>query len=287
MLMSRRLKTSLILVGLAFFGVVSFAQEAKPTGKKKGKEHKLSAVYFSWGYNQEWYTKCNVHVEQPRLNSNYDFIQVDARDHMGWNNKSIFSQALTIPQYNYRLGFYIGKEQKWGVELNFDHTKYLIRDGQNMRMKGTFKGREVDTNFVFSEANGDYYYLNNGANFFLFNIVRRVNLFQDKKKNFVLDFVGKAGIGPVVPHVENRLFGDKNDQLFQFGGWNTGLETVVRATIHKYAFIEFSQKVDYARYSNLKVYQGLAKQNFGTYELIMSIGFVLPTNWHTATEAKK
>ena len=45
-------------------------------------------------------------------------------------------------------------------------------------------------------------------------------------------------------------------------------------------FIEFSQKADYARYSHLKIYEGTAKQNFGTYELILSIGAIVPTTKH-------
>jgi hypothetical protein len=76
------------------------------------------------------------------------------------------------------------------------------------------------------------------------------------------------------------LFGERNDAGFQFGGWNTGIESAWRATFMKYGFIEFSQKVDYARYSNLRVAQGRANQSFVTFELILSAGFILPTTKH-------
>ncbi len=56
-----------------------------------------------------------------------------------------------------------------------------------------------------------------------------------------------------------------------------GFEGAVRATFFKYAYLEFANKVDYARYSNLKVYEGRAKQAFGTYELVLSLGFTFPT----------
>ena len=128
----------------------------------------------------------------------------------------------------------------------------------------------------FSAANGFHYYLNNGANFLLFNIVKRWQWYATKDGNIKIDFLGKAGIGPVIPHVENSFFGQSNQPGFQLGGWNIGVETAIRTTFFKYVFLEYSNKLDYARYSNLKVYQGTAKHAFGTYEMIASLGATFP-----------
>jgi hypothetical protein len=92
-----------------------------------------------------------------------------------------------------------------------------------------------------------------------------------------LDLFAKAGIGPVIPHVENQLFGKRNDAGFQFGGWNTGIEGSIRATFFKYVYLEYANKLDYARYSGLEVYEGKAHQAFGTYEMILSLGIRIPT----------
>ena len=245
------------------------------------KKHKIKSLYFSWGYNEEWYTNSTVHVEQDAIGNYYKLMNVDGHDHKGWDEKGlIFNKALTIPQYNYRLGFYINEKQDLAIELNFDHTKYIIANNQTIRLKGTLAGKAVDTNIVFSEANGDYYFLNNGANFFLFNIVKRWGVYKSAGNNFRLDFTGKVGVGPVVPHVQNSFFGVANDPHFQIGGWNTGVETAFRATFMKYAYLEFSQKGDYARYSGLRIADGIARQHFGTYELILSLGVFLPTSKH-------
>lgn len=260
---------------LMFFNCAAMAQTTETTKQK----HKTGSVYFSWGYNMEWYTRSTVHIKQDAIGNNYDLVHVYAHDHKGWDN-GIFNRALTIPQYNYRLGYYFNDKQDLAIELNFDHTKYIISDGQIVILKGTLGGVKTNEYIVFSQQNGFYYYLNNGANFLLVNIVKRLGLYQAKSKNLLIDLTGKAGIGPVIPHVDNSLFGNHNSPGFQLGGWNTGLETAIRATFMRYAFIEFSQKVDYARYSNLKVYEGTAKQNFGTYELILSIGAIIPTTKH-------
>ena len=266
---------SLVCFLLILSAGVSIAQSSE----KKTKKHKTGSLYGSWGYNEEWYTNSTVHIKQNDLGNNYDLVQVHAQDHKGWDN-GVFNKALTIPQYNYRLGYYFNDKQDLAIELNFDHTKYIITDGQTIHAKGTRNHAPLDSNVVFSGEKGFYYYLNNGANFFLFNIVKRLGLYHTRDNNFRLDLTGKAGIGPVIPHVENSFFGDRNDPHFQFGGWNTGLETALRATVARYVFIEFSQKVDYARYSGLKIYEGTAHQNFGTYELILSGGIIIPTTKH-------
>jgi hypothetical protein len=260
---------SLIFVTLLLQGATLFAQEDEKHTIKRG------ALYFSWGYNQEWYTNSTVHVQQDELGNSYDLVHVKGHDHKGWDYR-LLDQELTIPQYNYRLGYYFNEKQDLAIEINFDHTKYIIANDQYVQLKGTLNHLPADETILFSENNGFYYFLNNGANFLLFNLVKRLGIYHTKSNSLAIDLTGKAGIGPVIPHVQNSFFGKANDEHFQIGGWNTGLETALRVTVMRYAFLEFSQKVDYARYSNLKIYKGTAKQNFGTYELILSAGVVLP-----------
>lgn len=250
------------------------------TAQDQHKKHYLGFVgngslYFSWGYNTEWYTRSTLHVNQPSLGSDYKLINVKAHDRRGWD-EDFFHTALTVPQYNYRLGYFFNEKQDFGIEINFDHTKYIITDGQLAHVKGKRNGQQVDETVRFSGENGFYYFLNNGANFLLFNLVKRFGIYHTDDRLFKVDLLAKAGIGPVIPHVENALFGKDNEPGFQLGGWNTGIETALRVTAVKYVYLEFAQKVDYARYSNLKVYEGTARQSFGTYELILSLGITLP-----------
>lgn len=243
------------------------------TGKLFAQEHKKpkGELYFSWGYNTEWYTKSDVHINQPSLGNDYTLNSVKGNDRRGWDN-NLLQKAITIPQYSYRLGYFFNPEKGWGVEINFDHTKFIITDEQDISLTGKLNNRNVDTSIRFSARNGFFYYLNNGANFLLFNVVKRYRIFESSHGNFKLDFLGKAGAGPVIPHVENSFFGNKNKPHFQLGGWNVGAEATLKATLFKYGFIEYANKLDYARYSNLKIYEGAVKHAFGTYEMILNIG---------------
>jgi len=260
-----------VLLALAsiipFFG---YAQQ-----KEKKKSHFIKEVYFSWGYNKEWYTNSNVHVVQSSLGNDYTFQHIKGHDHPGWN-EGIFDRSISIPQYNYRLGFILNEEKGWGFEINFDHTKFIFAD-QDARIKGVLNNHPVDTTVAFNEGNGFYYYLNNGANFLLFNVTRRWHLLKTYDEKIKVDLFGKFGVGPVIPHVQNMFFGKANNPGFQIGGWNTGAEGALRATFFRYVYLEYANKFDYARYSNLKVYEGRARQAFGTYEMILSLGVTLNT----------
>lgn len=254
----------LILLLFIMLPFGAWAQQKKPV--RKGE------FYFSWGYNKEWYTRSDVKVSQPSLGNDYAFKSVQSHDHPGWD-EGLFSIPLSIPQYNYRLGYFFNKKKGLALEINFDHTKHIIQEGSLVRISGTLHNRQVDSTVNFSEGNGFYYFLNNGANFLLFNIVKRWKWHESRNGNFRVDALAKGGVGPVIPHVQNSFFGQANDPGFQLGGWNMGLEGALRATFLRHLFLEFSNKLDYASYSGLKTYKGTARQSFGTYEMILGLGY--------------
>jgi hypothetical protein len=228
--------------------------------------------YASWGYNKEWYTASNIHINQPSLGNDYTFVNIIGKDKPGWDEKSIFKQPLTIPQYNYRIGYWF--KDNWAFEINFDHTKYQVEQQQLLHVKGTMNHAPIDTYMI--NRGKMLWQLNNGANFFLFNIVHRKQIPHLNFKNFNASLLLKGGIGFMVPHVENTIFGKDNNPGFQFGGFDIGVEAALRLSFFKYAFVEFSNKAVYVRYFGLKIYEGKAKQAFGCYELVGSIGASFP-----------
>lgn len=235
---------------------------------------KKGEFYLSWGYNKEWYTSSSIHVKQPSLGNDYKFEKVLATDKPGWND-GLFTKAISIPQYNYRVGYFF--KDNWAFEINFDHTKYQVKSDQLLHVKGTMDNQPVDK-FIANNVNPQTltYQLNNGANFLLFNLVHRKQLSNFNSKWFNLSLLLKGGVGIVVPHVENTIFEQSNDAGFQFGGFAIGGEAAVRATFFKYGFIEYCNKLVGAHYYNLKVYEGRAKQTFGCYEMIANIGASFP-----------
>jgi hypothetical protein len=223
--------------------------------------------YFSWGYNKEWYAINDIHIQQSSLGNDYRFENVKGTDKPGWNT-GIFNKALTIPQYNYRLG--VRLNEKWDFELNFDHTKYQVPD-QTLHMTGMYHGQIIDSTFERSTTNLSYQ-LNNGANFFLFNAVRRIRVWNPDSAKVNVRLLLKGGLGFVYPHVQNQIMGDKNNPDFQFGGFDAGLEAGLQANFFRRVYLEYSCKSVYAAYRNLEVYEGTAKQNLACFEMILSLG---------------
>ncbi len=256
---------------ILFFTLLSISYFANAQKKKQERKGEL---YFSWGYNKEWYTTSNVQVDQPELGNHYTFNHISGHDHPGWD-QGVLDQPISIPQYNYRLGYIFNRKKGLGIEINFDHTKFIFED-QNARISGVMNNKPIDSTVAFNSDNGFYYYLNNGANFLLINFVKRWDIYASRDEKLKIDFLGKAGIGPVIPHVENSFFGQANQPHFQFGGWNMGVEAALRVSFFKYVYLEYASKYDYARYSGLQIYKGNAKQSFGTYEMILSLGFNFP-----------
>jgi hypothetical protein len=254
----------ILFIGLAL-SLNTKAQNTDYAGKK-------GQLYFSWGYNKEWYTQSNIHVRQEALGNDYTFRNVIGKDKPGWNEKSVFKQPITIPQYSYRLGYWFNDD--WAFEINFDHTKFQVEQQQLLHLQGKMNFLPVDT-YLINRGNL-LWQLNNGANFFLFNIVRRYQVPRMQYKNFNVSLLMKAGIGFVYPHVENTIFGNSNDKGFQFGGWDIGVEAALRFTFFKYAYLEYCNKAVYARYTNLKIYEGRSKQAFGCYEMLANIGVNIP-----------
>jgi hypothetical protein len=267
----------ILFISLCFIAAMPLNVSAQQEKKKERK----GEFYLSWGYNAEWYTHSNLHINQPAAGNDYTIEGVHAHDHPGWND-GLFKIALSIPQYNYRLGYLFNKKKGLGFEINFDHTKYLIRDNQAVFVNGMVNGKPYSGFVNFSQAShgsdsSSYYYLNNGANFLLFNLVKRWHLLSNKKGSIQIDGLAKAGIGPVIPHVQNKFFNQPpNDMHFQIGGWNIGTEGAIKATFFHHVYLEYTNKIDFASYSGLRIYDGTARQNFGTYEMILNLGVTFP-----------
>jgi hypothetical protein len=257
-------------IGAFTFAIVLCSMTPHFLFAQKKDTKRKHEIYFSWGYNGEWYTHSTIHISQPALANDYQLNSITAHDHPGWN-EGLFTKQITVPQFNVRFGYVINEEKGWIFELNYDHPKFIVNDG-NWRLTGKLNNRPVDTTIAFSQANGFHYFLNNGANFFLFDIVKRHHLFKSHDENFKLDLLGKFGVGFTVPHVDNELFGNSNTAHFQLGGWDTGIEAAIRTTFYKHIYLEYGNKLDYARYSGLKIYEGTAHQAFGTYEMMLSLG---------------
>jgi len=240
--------------------------------------------YFSWGGNKETFARTDIHVSQPSLGNDFTIHGVQGHDEPDLSG--LLKGDFFGPQYNIRIGRFINADRTIAVELSFDHTKYTATDGQTANVTGIIGNAPVNGPRVL-DANFFRYLLHNGANHVMTNLVYRKPLLGELNETYSLAFIGKAGAGIMMPHVDNTILGNPNDVgsktpsnffgihngWWQFGGWTSGVEAGLRYVVWKPFYIELTDKVAYASLWNLNAFQGAVSHGLWMNEVIFSVGF--------------
>ena len=226
-------------------------------------------LYVSWGYNADVFRRTDLQLAQPSFGNDFVLHGVRSHDDKGWTD--LFHNSLTTSQYSGRIGYFFNARQDLALELSFEHVRFLVTQDQNVRMTGTLNGVRVDQTVTLTE---DFlrYKLNNGANFLLVNIVKRLPLVGEPARRGSVSVLLKAGGGVGFPHPTNFVFGQANTPGFQFGGLDLGLEGAVRFHLLGLLYLEFAQKGIYAHYSGLEIHEGRAAHDIWTYLTALSLG---------------
>jgi hypothetical protein len=243
------------------------AVQATPAaGPAKPRMSKGAAWYVSWGYNTAQYAPVNIHFDEAGTANDFTFTGAAMHDSKSWD---IWNHPPTVPQYSLRVGKFITRN--WAIELNFDHAKAILTQDQTVDVSGTINGVAVaeprNVSGIVSE-----YQLNNGANFVLINAVRRFQLHGEPGRTGSISVFAKAGGGFMIPHTQNIVLGQPNEEGFQYGGLGAGIEGVVRGHVYKTIYAEFSQKGFYGHYRNLNINDGKAHQDLWAYVTVLQFG---------------
>lgn len=283
--MKKFISLGIVLAGMSL-SVFSQEKEKKeicdcPSQSKVGK----GTLYLAWGYNRDWYSKSDIHIKNlsGELNTttgNYDYYDftihdATARDRSGF--KEMLHTDLSIPQYNYRLGYFFNGKHDMGIELNFDHAKYIMRDWQTLHVSGQIFGEAIDKDTLINPGTFLHFEHSDGANFLMLNIMKRQRLFVSKNKKIWLSGIVKAGAGPVIPRTQVTLFGQDLNNCFHIAGWCAGVEAGLRFDLFKYIYLEYTGKGLYADYRNVLVLgSGRAHHHFWAAENILVLGLQFP-----------
>jgi hypothetical protein len=270
--MHKPIRTRLSKISFFLIIFISFNFSTKNFAQDSLKFAKETGFYFSWGYNKDYFSKSDIHFENSG-SDNYDFKILDckAKDRPGF--KDILKTDITIPQFVYRLGYYFKKKSQFGIEINFDHAKYIVTDDQTLRVTGQIRGRAIDKDTL---VNNDFVHLEhtNGANYLMANLLYRIKLFESKNGNSALSLVFKTGMGTVIPKTDVTFMGTRLDNQFHIAGFIAGEEIAIRYRIYKGIMTEFSSKSAYANYFNaLGVGTAKVSHSFFTTMFVLTLGY--------------
>lgn len=263
-----------MLSRIIFFAIFLFSCliSGEIFGQDSLKFNHETGFYFSWGYNKDYFSKSDIHYSNSGSdNYNFKILDCKAVDRPGFKN--IFNSDISIPQYVYRLGYYFKKKKQFGVEINFDHAKYIVTDNQTLRVKGEIRGRSIDKDTLVTN---EFVHLEhtNGANYLMANFLYRIQLFELKKNHNALTLIFKTGLGTVIPKTDVTFMGKRIDNKFHVAGFIAGEEIALRYNIYKGLITEFSSKNAYANYFNaIGVGTARVSHSFFTTMLVLTLGY--------------
>lgn len=276
-----RLLLTILLLSLK---ISAFAQNDSITKKSNKKQ---TQWYLAWGYTKAVYSKSTIHFKNLSNRYNpatgridyYDFYihNVTAHDRPDFDKiKDVVN--ITIPQFVIHGGYSFNKNS--GIEINYDHTKYVVDDYQQARLSGHFNNVPVDSITILDPEKFLHFEHTDGANFFMVNYVRRWKLVEPNK-NFKLSWTLKPGGGVVIPRTFVSLFGQTLNNNWKVAGWIVGVESGLRIEFLKNGFFEFVGKCAYADYVNAFVLgkgHGKASHRFFAGQLTATLGCLINRN---------
>lgn len=268
-----------------FISQVLFAQlDSSPTPSLNLTSHKRKGtIYVMWGYTKCYFGKSSIHIsnhtnhyypETGRYHE-YDFTMynVTAQDRPDFDKiKDVIN--VTIPQFVGRIGYYFNNKQDLGIEINYDHAKYVVDDYQRVRVKGEFNNNWVDKDTTLDPSNFVHFEHTDGANFLLLNGLKRWKVYQPSTK-FNVGLVAKAGAGIVIPRTDVTIYGTRLNNDWHIAGWIVGVEGGLRMEFLKNGVFEFVGKGVYADYTKSLVLgkgNGKANHHFIAGQLTMTLG---------------
>jgi hypothetical protein len=244
------------------------AQDVTPHQQK-------GSIYFTWGYHADAYSKSSIRFKN-NTEGNYNFTLYNATANDRSDLHCFFNKALTVPQYVINVGYLFNNKSNTGIELSFDHLKYLVVDNQQVHLKGTIQGVNYDKDTIVSP---DFVHLEhtNGNNYLSLNFVKKISLLKSINEKRALSGMVKAGVGLLTPMTTSTVLNEFYDAPLNISGWVVSTSANLRYEFYKYFFLEAGTKVAFADYTRAILGKdGRAKHHFYSIQYIGAAGIIIP-----------
>ncbi|MFN8254578.1 MAG: hypothetical protein U0W24_02740 [Bacteroidales bacterium] len=234
-------KIKSIFIFLMLFSVKGLSQPQSLNNQVRSRKGDL---YFYWGWNWSWYSNSDIEYK----GSGYDFklynvIANDRQTPFDWN--TYFNpMRITIPQYNFRLGYFLNNH--YDISIGVDHMKYVVQQEQMVKISGNISNTE--TQYDGSYSNDDILITEGFLKFEHTDGLNYVN-FELRRYDQVIDWnkvkIGLtegAGTGFLLPRTNTTLLNKQRYDEFHLAGYGISAVFGVNILIYKYFFIQSEVK---------------------------------------------
>ncbi|HAA12034.1 MAG TPA: hypothetical protein DCE41_10170 [Cytophagales bacterium] len=237
-------------------------------------------LYAYWGWNRSMYSPSDIRFS----GQHYDFVLEDvvAKDRPSpFNANTYFNPAYaSIPQYNFRIGYYF--KENWDVSVGIDHMKYVVEQNQFAKITGSiahtetrFDGHYMGDNiqltpdFLRMEHTDGLNYLNVG--------LRRTSPILDRE--FVqLSLLEGGGFGALVPRTDAELFSQERHNEFILSGYGGSALLGLQAKFFNHFLLQTEAKGGYIHMPGIRTTpdpEDSADQGFFFGQFNLVFGWIL------------
>ena len=257
----------------------TFAQEQKVQDKYTA--HNKGKFYVYWGGNRDSYTKSDIHFK----GADYDFTLYDvaaADKPKGWHIDYVNPSRMTIPQTNFRIGYFINDH--YNVSIGLDHMKYVMVQNQSARIIGNYPAIYnstvihdgvvdlTDESFLTFEHTDGLNYINTEIS--RVDDISKFLKITDTDK-FQINITEGIGGGILYPKTNAMLMNKERHDDFNVAGYGVSAKAGLNLTFFKYFFVQAELKGGYINMPNIKTTfdsADSASQHFMFLERIIAFG---------------
>jgi hypothetical protein len=253
------------------------ANPSKYTAHNKGK------FYVYWGGNRESFSRSDIHFK----GADYDFTLYDVSAHdkpKGWQIDYLNPGRMTIPQTNFRMGYFISDH--YNVSLGLDHMKYVMYQDRIVDYTGTYPNQgsynevvpgnpnqvNLTTDFLKFEHTDGLNYIN--SEFCRVDDLSKYLSIGNTDK-FQVNLTEGLGAGILFPKTNATLLEKPRHDDFHVAGYGVSGKVGLNLTFYKYFFVQAELKAGYINMPDIRTTQDSvdkASQHFLFVQRIIVFG---------------
>lgn len=277
------MKQSFLMVVLSFcvFSQYTFSQEIVEAPEKY-TAHNKGKFYIFWGGNRANYTKSDIRF----VGKDYDFTIYDVEAHdkpKGWHIDYINPSRMTIPQTNFRMGYFISDH--YNISIGFDHMKYVMYNDKRVHYSGYYPNAgsynenptadelTLAEDFLLFEHTDGLNYVNTE-----FSRVDDISKLFSKTLNtdkLQINLTEGLGGGFIYPKTNTTLLDKERYDQFHVAGFGLSAKAGLNLTFLKYFFIQAELKGGYIEMNDIRTTQSKddhAEQHFWFLQRTIAFG---------------
>ena len=260
---------------------VSLNIQAQETQPERYTAHNKGKFFFFWGGNREKYSKSDISFS----GDGYDFTIYDVKavdKPKGWHMDYINPLEMTIPQTNFRLGYFINDH--YNISIGVDHMKYVMVQDQRVSISGNYPagyvGNQINNGVVdltdkefltFEHTDGLNYILTEFSR--VDDISKIFNIANTDK--FQINATEGIGAGILYPKSNTKLMGKERYDDFHVAGYGISAKAGLNFTIFKHFFIQTELRGGYINMPDIRTTHSTtdkASQDFYFVQTIVAFG---------------